>query len=178
MSIISKNQELMIPKSLKECYQTDSVSMGLWKWCEKVEKWGNIFFYIILVIGIILSYMQSKTVSMNYYGNIETEFSFGLFFASMIIWIIYAVLEYAACKVIVLILSSYAHMVQNTAISTKIALYTAYRNEKKETTTENVSFERNNENISHTSSGGWICKNCGTANASYAIDCKNCGEYK
>lgn len=175
MSIISK-REVTIPSSIEECYRTDSTSNGLWYWCEQVEKWGNIFFFTIIVVGIVISIITSQTTNLVYYG----EFNFWLFFASMVTWIIYAVLEKVLYKIVVLILSSYATIVQNTTISANVALYNVSQNEKeKGTITENVKVQNNSKsNIfskSNNYSSEWICKKCGTKNSSYTFSCKDCG---
>lgn len=167
-----RNRTITVPTTFKECYQEDSVSRGLWSWCETIEKLGNILFYLIIVCGLITSFMGSNTKRIDYYGDVESEFNFVLFLTSMIVWVIYAVLAHVAKDLSVLMISSLATMVQNTTVTAKVALYNASKNGEVEDNKTSVA--RNNTYTGKE----WVCKKCGAKNPEYQMTCKDCGEYK
>ena len=108
-NMFSGNREKKIPKSLKECYASDSVTENLWIWCERLETIGK-FFAIITVIATIIT------------GIALAESTDGI---SIVIAIfaapIAAFLEYISFHIVALLVGSLASIVQNTKISANIA---------------------------------------------------------
>lgn len=138
-TIFSGNQEKKIPKNFKECYKTDSITQNLWLWCERLEKWGKILFWILLIGGLILSIRSSiveKEVVVReatYWSDAKTEvrttFDFELFIPLLLDTALYAFLEYCAYHIIALLIGSLASIVQNTKITANIALYNSAKAE-------------------------------------------------
>lgn len=75
---------------MEDCIKPDSVSSSLWGWCEWLEKWGKILFWVLIIGGLILSISTSiveKEVVVEeatYWSEAETEirktFDFKIFF--------------------------------------------------------------------------------------------------
>ena len=54
-NMFSGNVQKEIPKSLGDCIKPDSVSSNLWVWCERLEKLGEILFWLLIIGGLIFS---------------------------------------------------------------------------------------------------------------------------
>ena len=199
-NMFSRNTDKNVPKTLKDCYKTDSITENLWSWCIRLENWGKILFWILIVGGLILAITSSivekevviKEATM--WSSAETElrktFDFGIFFSLAIDTALYAFLEYCAYHIIALLVGSLARIVQNTKVAADVAIYNAAKEEKDDSTPENEKNEsylsraakevekpiRNNNSVA-SSSKVWVCKKCGEKNSS-GMYCKSCGEYK
>lgn len=138
-NMFSGNQEKKIPKNFKECYETDNVTQNLWIWCERLEKWGKILFWVLIVGGLILSISTSiveKEVVVReatYWGEAETElrktFDFEIFIPLLLETALYAFLEYCAYHILALLVGSLATIVQHTKITANITLYNSAKTE-------------------------------------------------
>lgn len=180
-----------IPKNMDDCIKPDSVSTNLWVWCERLEKWGKILFWILFIGGLIFSISSSiveKEVVVReatYWSDAKTEvrttFDFELFIPLLLDTALYAFLEYCAYHIIALLIGALASIVQNTKITADIALYNTAKNESL--IFDTVPQTNNNPTLKtppkkSTTGNPWICKNCDTKNNPYALFCKNCGESK
>jgi len=114
------NQEKKIPKNMDDCIKPDYVSTNLWCWCEWIEKWGKIVFWVLIVAEIILSLEASIE-----HKKIDIE----IFIPSLLEAALYAFLEYCAYHVLALLVGALASIVQNTKITANISLYTSAKNE-------------------------------------------------
>jgi len=138
-NMFSGNQEKKIPKSFKDCYKTDGITQNLWLWCERLEKWGKILFWVLIVGGLILSISTSiveKEVVVEeatYWSEAETElrktFDFEIFIPLLLETALYAFLEYCAYHILALLVGSLATIVQHTKITANITLYNSAKAE-------------------------------------------------
>lgn len=170
------NSEKKIPKSLKECYVTDSVSNSLWSWAGWLETWGKGFFIVLIIIGIISTVMQAVQVA-----EVDEGLLFVTIITSAITWALYAFIEYCTYHVLSLLIASHATIVQNTKITANVALYNTAKEEGiLEQEDKKVTPPAAPKPIAgKASSGGdWICKECGTKNDAGSRYCKDCGKYK
>ena len=145
-NMFSGNTEKKIPKNIDDCIKLDNTSKDLWFWCEQMERWGKILFWIIIISGIILSLISAiqineVTKGIYYtYTDTKTSFSFVLFITSLLDTALYAFIEYCTYHAIALLIGALARIVQNSKITVNIALYNATRNaEQKENDTVSVS---------------------------------------
>ena len=175
-----------IPKNLKECYETDSVSANLWGWSLWVEKWGRIILFVILAIGTF------STIGVTIEAvEIDSDAWFLVLLSSALTWALYAFLEYCAYHIISLLIASLASIVQNTRVSANVALYNTAKvdgfpdeetapsapvaakvHEKRSSVLTNLAQEKAYDENS------WRCKECGTPNPADKTICKNCGKYR
>ena len=144
-NMFSGNQEKKIPKSFKDCYKTDSITQNLWLWCEKLEKWGFILFWIIIVIGVIdtitaginahqlIEEIGAETVEEIREASAEMGIEIPTVFEALVnnlfSWTLYSFLEYCAYHVLALLVGSLATIVQHTKITANITLYNSAKTE-------------------------------------------------
>lgn len=117
-----------IPTKLNECIEPDGVSKNLWKWVKAFENLGKILLYCIIIIGVISTI--SDSVSAYQIGSIISDDAATLsaFFSALKtggIFSVVALVEYLIYNAIVLGISALASLVQNTNISTNLAIYNA-----------------------------------------------------
>lgn len=138
-NMFSGNQEKKIPKSFKDCYKTDGITKNLWLWCERLEKWGFILFWILIVIGIVdtiiaginahqlIEQIGAETVEeireASAEMGIEIPTVFEALVNNLLSWTLYSFLEYCAYHVLALLVGSLATIVQHTKITANISLY-------------------------------------------------------
>ena len=139
-NMFSKNEEKKVPKNLADCYQSDAVTTNLWMWSARLERWGEIAFGCIIIIGFVLSIVGAiSTVEVehgvyNKYTTSETRFSFMYFITALLKTASYAIIEYVSCHVGALLVGSLADIVQHTRITANIALYQAHENKTEQST--------------------------------------------
>ena len=121
-----------VPTSFDECYKSDKVSEALYDLSIGVKNWGYVLFAILLIAGVVLSVMGSFVTYTEVqeglydtYEIVKEEFDAGIFFANIVSWIIYAGIEFGACKVISLLLTALASIVRSNRITSNVALYNA-----------------------------------------------------
>ena len=114
-NMFSGNTEKRIPKSFEECYEIDSVSHDLWNWCEKVEKYGKIVYWILSVLAFLCAFY----IADSEYGFDIKVFIFIGVIAGAIISFIYFLFHLVA-----IIIGSLASIVQHTKITADVSLYT------------------------------------------------------
>ena len=149
--LFSKNK---IPKSLKECYEEDSVSVNLWHWSDWLKSWGGKVLGVLIVVGIIFTIAEAIQVA-----DIDKDLVVFTVINSIIIWGLYAFLEYCAYNVLSLLVAALASIVQNSKISANIALYSAAKDEHLLTDEKETSnIQKKDEKVSGHS---WICNSCG-----------------
>lgn len=138
-NMFSGNVEKKIPRDLKSCYKTDNVTRNLWVWCERLEKWGKILFWVLIVIGIIdtiiagveahqfIQEIGAETIEEIREASAELGIEIPTVFEALVnnilIWTLYAFLEYCAYHVLALLIGSLATIVQHTKITANITLY-------------------------------------------------------
>ena len=144
-NMFSGNQEKKIPRNFKGCYKTDSITQNLWLWCERLEKWGYILFWILIVIGVIdtiiaginaqqlIEQIGAETVEeireASAEMGIEIPTVFEALVNNLLSWTLYSFLEYCAYHILALLVGSLATIVQHTKITANIALYTTAKAE-------------------------------------------------
>lgn len=145
VNMFSGNQEKKIPKSFKDCYKTDDITKNLWLWCERLEKWGLILFWILIIIGVIDTIMaginahqlieeigvetaeEIREVSAEM--GIEIPTVFEALVNNLFSWTLYSFLEYCAYHILALLIGSLATIVQHTKITANITLYNSAKTE-------------------------------------------------
>ena len=190
-NMFSGKTNKQIPTSLNECTQEDATVSNLHTWAERLEAWGKVLFWFLVIGGIVLAIIASiqstEVVHGTYYQWTETEttFNFALFFTSVAEIALYAFLEYCAYHVLALLISALASITQNTIISANVALYQAAKDSDniQELNQENSPSQKifsNNRTDSYSQTinrtvapdGMWVCKNCGTNNSLNYSQCK------
>ena len=121
-----------IPKNIEECIKQDLVSKNLWEWCKKLEKWGKILFWVLIIGGLFLSInssiIEEEIIVSSWVGEtteIRETFSFEIFIPLFLNSILYAFIEYWTYHIITMLIGALASIVQNTTINSNIALYNA-----------------------------------------------------
>ena len=183
-----------IPKNMEDCIKPDSVSSNLWGWCEWLEKWGKILFWVLIVGGLILSISTSiveKEVVVReatYWSEAETElrktFDFEIFIPLLLETALYAFLEYCAYHILALLIGALASIVQNTKISANVALYnTTYNSiDKVLNNNQNENYTTTNKNDTETISpqtenkGTVKIQSIVVSNISNNDKCSRCGD--
>ncbi len=124
-NMFDKMENKQIPKSLDECLRPDPLLNNLWSWCQWLERFGKILFWVIIIFGTIYSVLTSfqEVEKGIYYTYTDTEFNFILFLTSLWRIAIYAALEYCSYHLIALLIGAFSSIVQNTKISTDLNLY-------------------------------------------------------
>lgn len=144
-NMFSGNQEKKIPRNFKDCYKTDSITQNLWLWCERLEKWGYILFWILIVIGVIdtiiaginahqlIEQIGAETVEeireASAEMGIEIPTVFEALVNNLLSWTLYSFLEYCAYHILALLVGSLATIVQHTKITANISLYNSAKTE-------------------------------------------------
>lgn len=139
------NQEKKIPKDFKECYKTDSITQNLWLWCERLEKWGKILFWILIIIGVIdtiiaginahelIEQIGAETVEeireASAEMGIEIPTVFEALVNNLLSLTLYSFLEYCAYHILALLIGSLASIVQHTKITANVTLYNSAKTE-------------------------------------------------
>ncbi|MBE6778854.1 MAG: hypothetical protein E7541_05650 [Ruminococcaceae bacterium] len=194
-----------IPKDLRSCYQTDSVSENLWVWCERIERWGlrlclllgllGIVFIIVdaVEMGQLLDELRLDTDEIQEAAielGIELRPVYDVVLEGILLWAFYCFVEYCTYHVAALLIGALASIVQHTRITANIALYNAAQAEGivEEVAEQPVASQptKPETNYSETLSGItmvddkdiWICRRCGAKNRQGAICCSTCGNFK
>ena len=144
-NMFSGNQEKKIPKSFKDCYKADGITQNLWLWCERLEKWGKILFWILIVIGIVdtiiagnnahqlIEQIGAETVEEIREASAEMSIEIPTVFEAVVnnllSWTLYSFLEYCAYHILALLVGSLATIVQHTKITANITLYNSAKAE-------------------------------------------------
>ena len=184
-NMFSGKQEKHIPKTLSECTRSDATVDNLHAWSERLENQGQIFFVVLIIIGIISTIIDTVQIA-----DVNEELVFSTLVTSIITWALYAFIEYCAFHVLALLISALACITQNTMISADVALYEAAKNAPN--AAEAVpqpkpnfsaasfspdSYMRDTKTITPPDSM-WVCRNCGTNNKNEHGQCKKCGQYR
>ena len=198
-NMFSGNNETQIPRNLSECTKVNATVTNLHNWSERLEKWGKILFWIIVIFGIIVSIVEMSETqelrqlyrdSLKEYMELPSELE--VFLNKLLTWGFYAFLEYCAYHVLALLISALASITQNTIISANVALYEASQNCASPVYTQTaIGIDSSNptvqspkpnavQYVNHGSApdGMWACKNCGTHNSLNYGQCKKCGKFK
>lgn len=115
-----------VPKTLNECIKPDGVSTDLWKWAERLERFGAIIFYSIIILGSIIAIAIGVNVYKGYSVIDEDEailMSFLSIVISVFAFAISAFVEYCIYHSVALLIGALASIVQNTNISANLSLY-------------------------------------------------------
>ena len=100
-NMFSGNNEKSIPNNLSECTKTNETVANLHSWSERLEKWGKIFFWGIVIFGVVVTFVETiKTQElreayrgvMEEYVDLPSELE--VFISKLLTWGFYAFLEY------------------------------------------------------------------------------------
>ena len=190
-NMFSNQAEKTIPSSLSECTRSNATADNLHLWSERLEAWGKVLFWILIVYGIVTTIFSSRILE----GVILEEYSlinYTLLITSIIETVLYSFLEYCAYHVLALLISSLALITQNAIISANVSLYQAskkcsdsnpdFLEEVPKVTaifkdSESDSFYQE-INQPNTPMDMWTCKKCGTKNKANYGQCKKCGKFR
>lgn len=121
------------PKSMsvEDCVKEDHISSELWTWSERIEKWGKILFYAILIFGLIISIVESwqGAKALAVHDEVDMGFFFQAFLVEAITYVFYAFIEYVAYHTLSILIGALAGIYENTR---KTALLTEYKIRKDE----------------------------------------------
>lgn len=139
-NMFSDRAEKQVPRDLRSCYETDAITRNLWVWCERLEKWGSVIFWLILLYGIFDTIQTAIDVADQHsyledLNNIELRFFIQAqagklpsvpetVIICIFKWLLYAFLEYCGYHVVALLVGSLASIVQHNKIAADVALYT------------------------------------------------------
>lgn len=180
------NSEKRVPINLAECYQEEPITSSLNKWVRWVDAWGSGILIVLIVVGVFATILEAYEASNSLGSYLSGEEEMIVAFTvikGLIKWTIYVFIEYCIYRVIVILISSLAAIVEYLSISAKVDLYTAAKAEGHVSTATNQmrSSEAINSSIlmrNAKKSDTWTCKNCGTENAKHNLYCTECGTYK
>ena len=113
-----------IPKSLAECHQPDATATNLHFWAERLERWGQRLFIVLIIAGIISTVLDTMAMI-----DVNDDMVLSVFITSAITWALYAFIEYCTYHVLALLISALASITQSTIISANVALYEAAKND-------------------------------------------------
>ncbi len=138
-NMFSENKGKTLPKSFKECYQLDNVTINLWTWAERLETLGK-FFATVIAIAIIIYGIVLE--SMEYYDGIAILIC--IFTAPLA-----AFLEYISFHLIALLIGALASIVQHTKINANLNLYNTLKEEFPSilTTSKNETVKNNKPSV-------------------------------
>lgn len=175
-----------IPNSIDDCVRPDKISSNLWEWCAKLEKYGFILFWVILVCGIASAVVSSIsveeiTIGTRYtYTKTETTFLYAKFLTQIISTVLYAFIEYCAYHVLALLIGSLASIVESSKISANISLYNAAKDTLTDINTPNLhtnksSSDNQADNTKNNDKKKILCNNCGALVVPERDTCWKCG---
>ena len=159
--------ERKIPKSLKECYEQDSVTRSLCQWSERLKSWGSKVLVVLIIIGII-STISEVIEAMQIDGSLAIFVAV----ASAITWGLYAFIEYCVYNVLALFIRALASIVYNSQITANVSLYNLARTEQGAVVEDKKLHDEKTKNksaIQH----AWICNKCGQMRGE--SPCPHCG---
>lgn len=147
-NMFSGNTRKAIPRSFNDCTKPDNVSTNLWAWCELLESWGKVFFWIIIIFGVfatinaaietqnLIDIIGADNVAQirEFYieMGVEIPSMTEAIINSLLQWALYAFLEHCAYHVLALLIGALATITQNTAITANVALYNAHTHVRAE----------------------------------------------
>ena len=127
VNMFNERIRMEVPKSVTEVLAPSSVSRNLWIWARRLEKWGQILFWLIILGGIVMMIVNkelyNEVITSRY--DKETVFNWGALLNDILNIALYAFLEYCVYHVLALLISAAASVVQNTKVSADMALYQA-----------------------------------------------------
>ena len=139
-NMFSGKNDKQIPKTLRECVREDGTVNNLHLWAERLEDWGRILFFVLIIVGIIVTFANARETSKlldEVYdkvspaelaaAGVEIPSVFDVVINDLWTWGLYAFLEYCAYHVLALLVSALALITQNTIISADVALYESNR---------------------------------------------------
>lgn len=184
-NMFSGNSEKQIPKNLSECTKSNATVDTLHAWAERLENWGQIFFVVLIIIGIISTIIDTVQIA-----DVNEELVFSTLVTSIITWALYAFIEFCTYHVLALLVSALGFITQSTIISANVALYEASKNAPNAAETDPQpkpkfsaasfspdSYIRDTKTITPPDNM-WVCRNCGTNNKNEHGQCKKCGQYR
>lgn len=138
-NMFSDRAEKQVPRDLRSCYKTDAITRNLWVWCERLEKWGGVVFWLLLIYGIFDTIQTAMNVAeqhdflagLNREAVLTIQAQVGdlpsvpeTVIICILKWLLYAFLEYCGYHVLALLIGSLASIVQHNKIAADVALYT------------------------------------------------------
>ncbi len=122
--IDKEETEREAPESIEECCKIDETTKSLLKWKNNVEKWGSIMLGLIILAGFFISIFNgifsAETTAEG--GNIFGAVSF---LSTLLMWIVYAIIEYWVYSTVALVIEALASIVYSNRITANVSLYTA-----------------------------------------------------
>lgn len=129
MNIVTESKKQKTTNSIDDCLKPDGITNNLWVWAERLEKFGQILFWVIVFFGVIVAVSTSTVVkeTVNVFDRVvlEEKFSISVFLTKLGQTALYAFIEYCAYHVLALLISALANITQNTKATAKLTEYVA-----------------------------------------------------
>lgn len=142
MNIVTESKKREITNSIDDCLKPDGITNNLWIWAERLERFGKILFWFIIIFGFIVAIPTSTVVeeTVNVFDRVvsETKFSVVLFLTNLGQTALYAFIEYCAYHMLALLISALANITQNTKTTAKLTEYMARKTTKVEAEEDNA----------------------------------------
>ena len=172
-NMFTGKQNKKVPQSIADCIAPDSLSLNLWRWCQRVETFGWIMATVVIILGFIQSIQAASAVQEleTLYGRDKQSFDVWVFLLGLLETAIKAFITYCSFHSVALLLGAISSIVQNTRISADLALLNSMS--KPELPVKKCEDEEKS-----VAAKTWVCKNCKAVNSSNSIFCASCGENK
>ncbi len=168
-NMFTGKQHKKVPQSIADCIAPDSLSLNLWRWCQRVETFGFVMMAVVIFLGFIQSIQAASAVQEleTLYGKDKQSFDVWVFLLALLETAVKAFVTYCAFHCVALLLGAISSIVQNTRISADLALLNSMSNP-----------ELSIDNEKNVAAKTWVCKNCKAVNSANSIFCTSCGENK
>lgn len=119
MSLFQGSTDKELPKNINDCVKPDKVSKCLWAWASRIETWGYIIFWLLIIAGIvgaISDFLQANEV-------LDESECIPILITSLLTNGLIAFLEFCAYNAVALLIGALASIVHNTNITANLAIY-------------------------------------------------------
>ena len=106
----SREQQAKQLKNIFDCKINDPIVSNLFVWAERLERWGKILFWLIIIAGTIWAFIVASQTFLRF-----LEEMLGVAF--------YAFIEYCGYHVLALLIGSLATIARSTTITAKLTEY-------------------------------------------------------
>ena len=172
-------------KSISECKSPSDLINRLYKLSSSIESFGNIIFWLIIIVGIIISFdammVTETTERMSYSGYIITDeeehFSFVALLQALAITGLCAFFERAFYRVISMAVEALASITESCDTTSQLSEYTAHKIDSINLNIQKISATTSNTSDDSKTHAQHLvrCPSCKTMTAATEESCSNCG---
>lgn len=172
-NMFTGKQNKKVPQSIADCIAPDTLSLNLWRWCQRVETFGFVMMAVVIFLGFTQSIQAASAVQEleTLYGRDKQSFDILVFLLGLLETAVKAFVTYCAFHSVALLLGAISSIVQNTRINADLALLNSMSNPELPVT----NCEDKEKKVTAET---WVCKNCKAVNSANSIFCTSCGENK